>query len=232
MTRSLRQSHDDLNIRAAFCIAFAAFLRPGELTWKKWGPNAHLTHLSRSSIEFTPNGLLLHLPKSKTDQQRAGVSIPIAPSPDEATCPVTTLHRLFAKYPKGPHEPLFSRQVGPFDYDYLTSRIQATLLHAGFNPQGYSGHSFRRGAANSAVHAGIDKKDVMDMGRWKSNAVDAYFSHHTTTTKLYRLSARLHHMSGPPAPSSSLLTNKSLQINTSGPDVGVLPFGECARRER
>ena len=72
----------------------------------------------------------------------------------------------------------------------------------------------------------------MDMGRWKSNAVDAYFSRHTTTTKLYRLSARLHHMSGPPAPSSSLLTDTSLKINTSGPDVGVLPFGECARRER
>jgi len=221
MTQTLHHTHDDVNIHAAFCLAFAAFLRPSELTWKTWDSSSYLAHLSRGSIEFTPAGMLLHLPKSKTDQLRAGVSIPIAPSGNDKTCPVGSLHALLKKYPKHRHAPLFCRHVGPFDYEYFTSRIQTALLQAGFDPQGFTGHSFRRGAANTAIQAGIDKKDVMDMGRWKSSAIDTYISQHTTTSKLYHLSARLHHNSGPQPASPPSIT--SLPSLTSRPVLGVSP---------
>jgi hypothetical protein len=35
-------THDDINIRAAFCTAFVAFLRLGEFTWDTWTSRLHL----------------------------------------------------------------------------------------------------------------------------------------------------------------------------------------------
>lgn len=98
--------------------------------------------------------------------------------------------------------------MGSFDYEYFTTRLRSALLHAGIDPTGYSGHSFRRGAANTAALAGIDKKDIMDMGRWKSDAVNLYFSPSTMTKKLYHLSRRLQ-SPGPPTPSS---TNRRIRF--------------------
>jgi hypothetical protein len=82
----LRNTHDDINIRAAFSTAFAAFLRVGEFTWETWATQSHLTQLSRGSIQFTPSGnALLHLPASKTDQFHQGTIVPLATSHD-TTC--------------------------------------------------------------------------------------------------------------------------------------------------
>ncbi len=70
--------------------------------------------------------------------------------------------------------------------------------NAGIDPTTYSGHSFHRGAANTAVAAGIPRDEVKGMGRWKSDAVDRYFSKSTTQAQLFSANRRLH-----VAPSSS-----------------------------
>ena len=36
------------------------------------------------------------------------------------------------------------------------------------------GHSFRIGAASSALHVGVAKADIQAMGRWRSNAFWSY----------------------------------------------------------
>ena len=46
--------------------------------------------MTRESVQFTTEGVLLHLPKSKTDQFRQGHTIPLAFSGD-STCPVKAL---------------------------------------------------------------------------------------------------------------------------------------------
>src|SRR4030095_13818511 len=71
--------------------------------------------------------------------------------------------------------PLFTRSFGPFSRGYLIRSIRSALLNAGINPTGFSGHSLHRGAAVSAVAAGIPCDDIKAMGRWKSDAVDLYF---------------------------------------------------------
>jgi len=192
-----KEIYDDLNVYAAFCIAFAAFLRCGEFTWDTWNTDSHLFYLSRGSVQFQQGSISVHLPSSKTDPFRQGISIPLASSSD-ISCPVAALTLLFCRYPsRSSTDPLFSRTLGPFNQSWVISRLHTALLAAGIDPTGYSGHSFRRGAANSAVTAGISKSGIMELGRWKSDAVDRYFSSSTTNSTRLALSHRLHSHLGP-----------------------------------
>jgi hypothetical protein len=38
---------EGINVKAALCVAFAAFLRSGEFIWDTWSSNSHPSHLSR-----------------------------------------------------------------------------------------------------------------------------------------------------------------------------------------
>jgi hypothetical protein len=194
---SLGDTFDDINLQAAFCTAFTAFLRLGEYTWSSWSSISHLYHVSRASITFTSDdNILLHLPSSKTDPFHQGTLIPISSSHD-AACPVAALNRLFTRYPRPPTAPLFSRTLGAFSQAWVTRQLHSALLRAGIDPIGFSGHSFRRGAANSARAAGISRSDIMAMGRWRSDAVDRYFSSSTNVHHLLSLSHQLHSQPGP-----------------------------------
>jgi hypothetical protein len=184
--------HDDINIIAAFTVAFAAFLRPAEFTWSAWDSTiTHKTHLSRGSVSFTPEGVLLHLPSSKTDPFARGTTIPLARADDEA-CPVQALQRLFQKYPKSNNQPLFTRLAGAFNRSWLEQAIQQSILNTGHNPATYSGHSFRRGAANSAVDAGITREEIKELGRWKSDTVNRYLTSKSSNKIRFAANRKLH----------------------------------------
>jgi hypothetical protein len=182
----------------------------GEFTWSSWDHQSFIHHLSRGSVQFVNEGVILHLPASKTDPFRKGVSIPFSPSNDEI-CPVTALRTLFQRYPKPTSSPLFSRLCGPFDRQWVLRKMSQALLFAGLNPKGYTGHSFRRGAANSALNSGISREDIKRMGRWKSDSIDRYFTATTATTHLFSLSKQLHANPGPstsaPSPSRTYHTS-------------------------
>jgi hypothetical protein len=201
IVRTLGYHYDDVNLRAAFTTAFAAFLWVGELTWDSWNPvTSPLTSLSRGSIKFVNQGVLLHLHMSKTDQFRVGHDIPLSPSGDFC-CPVRALRTLFEHYPRSGTDPLFSTSCGPFNKKWFMDKLTKALLKAGIDPTTYTGHSFRPSAANTAVAAGIPRDEVKGMGRWKSDAVDRYFSTSTTQAQLFSANRRLH-----VAPSSSMST--------------------------
>jgi len=87
-----------------------------------------------------------------------------------------------------------------FNQTWVIHRLRTLLLAAGINPVAFSGHSFRRGAANTAATAGISRADIMKMGRWKWDAVDRYFSSSINTANLFALSQQLHSRSGPSTP--------------------------------
>ncbi|KAJ1035762.1 hypothetical protein NDA13_000422 [Ustilago tritici] len=64
---------DCLVLQAAFTLAFACFLRSGELVWDR-GTN-RATILTVSSIEWASDHVVLNLPASKTDPFRQGVCV-------------------------------------------------------------------------------------------------------------------------------------------------------------
>jgi hypothetical protein len=224
---TLTHDHDDTNLRAAFCVAFAAFLRPSEFTWETWDGTSSLTHISRQSITFAPEGALLYLPKSKTDQFRQGHTIALAYSHDEV-CPVMALRTLFTKYPKPDSDPLFTKLIGQFNKRWLAQSLSKCLRKAGYDPTHYTGHSFRRGAASTALEAGVSHDDIKMLGRWKSDAVNKYFSDQSRMKAQFDVNRKLH--LAPSGRKSSLILrtpkpavrrNASIFVQNTGPSREV-----------
>lgn len=66
--------------RALILLGFASALRPGELA-----------ALTLADLEPHPAGLLLHVRRSKTDQEARGQVVAVAPGHHAATCPLAAL---------------------------------------------------------------------------------------------------------------------------------------------
>lgn len=62
LERGQASTQDRLVIAAAFAIAFACFLRIGEITYTKFHP---LKHLQRKDVLFTPHGMALRVKASR-----------------------------------------------------------------------------------------------------------------------------------------------------------------------
>jgi hypothetical protein len=185
-------SFNGLNIYAAFCIAFAGFFRAGELTWDQWNNVSPRTQISHGSVKFTADGAIVHLPTSKTDQFGRGIDLTLSYSHDIA-CPVKALRHLFTRYPRPPSSPLFARAIGPFNKQWFTKQISSSLFRAGVpNSSGYSGHSFRRGAANTVISAGLSLDEIKTLGRWKSDAVKLYLTNKSSNAINFAINKRLH----------------------------------------
>ena len=92
-------NYDDVVIRAAFTLAFAAFLRVGEFPYRETdlnlGPTFRNWFLTESSINWIEGEahMELTLPASKTDPFRHGIQLLIAGSND-AGCPVAAMRPL------------------------------------------------------------------------------------------------------------------------------------------
>ena len=173
-------SFDELCIKTALCVAYAGFLRGQDFTYSNWGPSEQLSKPTRSSIKFYSDHATLHLPITKTDQLRHGTTV-LLTGTDSPSCPVKNLQNLFAKYPAPDDAPLFAR-LHPlaayegvcFSSQYFTTSLKTLLLRAGVDPTRFTGHSLRRGAAQSAVEFGLNKEDIQSLGRWRSDTILRY----------------------------------------------------------
>ena len=218
-------SYRKATLYAAFCLAFAAFLRIGEFTWEhhQWaaGDSDFATwHATRRSITFGfkdrsgnhPDRLFFTLPASKADPFRRGITITVAAADDQA-CAVSAVHLLFTRWPSPPETPLFMLGQNPnvpesaFDRHTVVNALRGCLATARILGN-YSGHSFRRGAATSARMAGVADHDIQLLGRWRSDAYKRYIEVHPE--HIYNASRhfQLHstnsqsHPTAPPPPSS------------------------------
>ena len=188
-----QMSHRRAMLYAAFCLAFAAFLRIGEFTWEahQWASGDFASwHATCRSIAFGFNNsdtsgqdtsghhmdrLFFTLPASKSDPFRQGVTITIAAVNDRA-CAVSALHLLFTTWPSPSESPLFTlhhhepgQNPAAFDRRTVVNELRRCITSARISG-GYSGHSFRRGAATSARMAGVADHNIQLLGRWRSDA--------------------------------------------------------------
>jgi integrase len=135
--------------RALLLLGFAAALRRSELI-----------ALDFDDIQFVPEGLILRLRRSKTDQVGEGMLKGIPLGQCAATCPVRALQAWIklAKIVDGPlfcpidrHGNVRPKRLNGSDVAVIVKRSVAA---AGFDPDEYSGHSLRAGLATAAASAG------------------------------------------------------------------------------
>ena len=109
------QTLNGLNLYASFYIAFAAFLRSEELTWDTWNSiTSSSIQISRKSIKFTSNEIIIHILKSKTNQIEEDINVSLFFS-NNVSYSVQALHRLFKKYSKNDSNSLFTRIIDSFN---------------------------------------------------------------------------------------------------------------------
>jgi integrase len=156
-----------LRDRALILLCFAGGLRRSEVV-----------ALTIQDIAYVPEGLVITIRGSKTDQERAGQKVAIALGKNAETCPVRSLRAWLLKggITSGP---LFRgvTRWGKVGTDALTDQVVALLVKkyarlADLDATLFSGHSLRAGLATSASKVvGVDERIIMKQTRHKSEAM-------------------------------------------------------------
>lgn len=153
--------------RALLLATFAGALRRSEVV-----------ALNVEDVAYVPEGLVVTIRSSKTDQERAGQKVAVALGRVPETCPVRSLRAWLLKggITSGP---LFRGvdRWGKVQTGALTDQVVALVVKkyahlAGLDATLFSGHSLRAGLATSASKVnGVDERLIMKQTRHKSEAM-------------------------------------------------------------
>lgn len=143
--------------------------------------SANLVAIERSHLRFEPEGVVIHLPTSKTDQRKEGRDIAIYRQAAAAVCPVAALEIYL------PACGIEEGRVFPVSRRYVTRLIKRAVAnpahrHAGIRAverclecsaraKSFASHSLRHGFMSAATIKGIDEESLMKHGGWKSERV-------------------------------------------------------------
>tara|TARA_B100000787_G_C16142247_1_gene272535 strand:- start:139 stop:1095 length:957 start_codon:yes stop_codon:yes gene_type:complete len=161
-----QQNKEDIKIlrdRSIILIGFSGGFRRNEIV-----------SLDYEDLDFVPEGLKIHIKRSKTDQFGEGAIKALPYFDNSQYCPVVSLKKwititninsgsLFRRFSKG------SRLTE----SRLTDQTVALLIKeylqlAGVDSRNYSGHSLRSGFATSAAESGAEERSIMAMTGHKS----------------------------------------------------------------
>ena len=155
--------------RALIAIGFSGALRRSEVV-----------ALCVSDVTFTPEGLMVLVRRSKTDQYGKGTTLAL-PSKSTVDCPARAL-RAWLKA-SGVHEgPIFrslhnGRMGKSLSDRSVASIVQRAAAAAGLDGD-FAGHSLRAGLATSAARAGKHDRDIQSQGRWANlTTLSTYVRH-------------------------------------------------------
>ncbi len=142
--------------RALLLVGYTGGLRRSELA-----------AFTVDDLAWVPEGAVLTLRRSKTDQAGQGRKVAIPRGAHAATCPVTALRQWLeaAGIVSGALFREVNRhgQVGELGIhrDSVGAILKRVVKRAGFAPEGYAGHSLRAGFANQAARNGASAFDIM-----------------------------------------------------------------------
>lgn len=158
MVRKVPDGLTGLRDRALILVGFAAALRRSELV-----------ALDVADLERAPDGIVIHVRRSKTDQDGAGQEIAVSRGAKLKPCEALDAWLSAARITAGP----VFRSVnkgGTVSAERLTDRSVADIVKrcaeaAGLDASLFSGHSLRAGFVTSALAAGADVLKVMHVTR-------------------------------------------------------------------
>jgi integrase len=151
----------DVRDRAMLLVGFASACRASELT-----------ALEVSDVELRPEGAILRIRQSKTDQEGCGALVEVYPGASHELCPVAALRAWLAC--SGLTSGALFREVVPriapwkMGPDAVRDIVKRRCPKAGLDPKDYSAHSLRSGFVTSASFAGKPLERIMQTTRHKS----------------------------------------------------------------
>ncbi|MPZ93886.1 MAG: tyrosine-type recombinase/integrase [Propionibacteriales bacterium] len=137
---------------------------------------AELVALTLADVEHKPAGLLLHIRRSKMDQEGHGETVAVAHGQHAATDPVAALNAWRAVRGEAPGA-LFTRIWGNrVSLEPLTGHVPSRMLRARAEAAGLDGtritaHSLRAGHATAAALAGVPLNRIAAQTRHKDLGV-------------------------------------------------------------
>lgn len=152
--------------RALLLLGFAGAFRRSELA-----------SLDVSDLRFVPDGVIVTLRHSKTDQEGQGATKGIKLGSSADTCPVRALQAWIkaAELVSGPlfrpldrHGNIKPKRMNAGD---IATVIKRTATAAGFDAETFSGHSLRAGFATAAAAAGASDRAIKQQTGHKSDRV-------------------------------------------------------------
>lgn len=162
-------------IRAAFAVAFY-----GALCVSKLVSLSKSTHggLLVGEVFCRSDLVALFLRWSKTDQQGKGRYVQLHHIHGSSICPMAALEEYCSIWPMGGGSFLVHRDGSALSNFQFVSVFRQCLVAAGFDPIGYSSHSFHIGAAHEAAWWGLDNSVIKRIGLWESDRVKLYIRPH------------------------------------------------------
>ena len=161
--------------KAAFALAFFAFLRVGEFTARtKNADSADI--IQRHDVIIMPNLIQLIIRHAKNNQHNKPVQIEIVGlGAQHPHCPVKIISAYVSMLPDRGPGPLFQH----FDRSPLTrfqfkAILKKAVTFTGLDSAHYKTHSFRIGGATSCALSGVSEDQIKLMGRWSSSAYRSY----------------------------------------------------------
>ena len=168
--------YDHVMLWAAFCLGFFGFMRSGEFTCPSMAAYTS-DMLSPQDVAVdshtAPSHMTVLLKRTKNDPFAVGTTLHLGAT-GRAMCPVTSMMGYLAIRPQGPGPLFIFKDGSPLSRPRLTQALQQALTAAGVDCSGYTGHSFRIGAATTAAKLGISDSLIKTLGRWKSAAFTLY----------------------------------------------------------
>lgn len=173
--------YTDSLLKAAFITSFCGFLRCAELTTSKQTFDPSVNVCLRDVTIYDTHAELT-LKSSKTDPYRQGVSIPLFKNvkngnlcPHRALSTYTVLRNKQFPHKTAADSPFFLTENGEvMCRSYFILHVKLILSRLGYNTVGYSGHSFRIGAASTAASCRLEDHLIRTLGRWSSDCYRTY----------------------------------------------------------
>lgn len=128
------------------------------------------------------NGIIIHLPRSKTDQEGKGERVSAHAQPNELVCPVRLLESYFKETSFAPNDLIFpvnertvsrlvKRIVANPDHRHKTMKQITECKECAENARLFASHSLRRGSATEFAANGSQERHIMKHGKWKNERI-------------------------------------------------------------
>lgn len=157
--------------KAILLLGFAGAFRRSELV-----------SLAVSDLTLTPEGIIVYLRESKTDQEKQGIKKGIPYGEHVETCPVLAVQNWIKASGVSGGDPLFHgfyrdgrKREGALHPEMVAVIVKKYADKAGLDCKHFAGHSLRSGMATSAAANGADERSIMQQtGHTSSDMVRRY----------------------------------------------------------